>query len=481
LLKTFAQKEVKYWNKIITIFVIHKNFITFSVTLVIMYRTFKTHIPGSVRKGYVAYMQKSYLLLITALLIIPCHAGAEDLIRKGDTLDLTQCIEIALKKQPSIVAATNILKVNESKVGQAKANYYPQLNWSSNYSRISPAQTTLLRKNDAYDDYQSNLTLSQNIYDFEKTSTQVKIQRLNLDSSRSDFENVSILIVFGVKQAYFSALQAKRNRDVAEETVQQFKQHLDRAKGFFEVGVKPKFDVTKAEVDLSNAKLNLIKMENALRIARVNLNNAIGVPEAPEFTIVDDFIFRKYEISLEDAVKRAYAGRPDLLSLSTKKEAAERTIDLQKKGYFPTLSGNASYGFSGEDFPLEKGWNIGATLTFPLFSGLLTKYQVEEARANLDVLKANEESLKQTIHLDVQQAHLNLREASDRISTTELTVRQANENLELANGRYAAGVGNPIEVTDALVALSNAKTAYIAALYDYKIAQASMEKAMGTK
>lgn len=461
--------------------VIRKNFITFSVILVIMYRTFKPHIKWSARKGYVANMQKSYLLLLTVILLIPLNAGAEDLIKKGDTLDLARCIEIALKKQPSIVAAANILKVNESKVGQAKANYYPQINWSSNYSRISPAQTTLLKKNDTYDDYQSNLTLSQNIYDFEKTSTQVKIQRLNLDSSRSDFENVSIQIAFGVKQAYFGVLQAKRSRDVANETVQQFKQHLDRAKGFFEVGVKPKFDVTKAEVDLSNAKLNLIKVENGLRIARVNLNNAMGVPEAPEYTIVDDFIFKKYEIPFEDAIKRAYAGRHDLLSVTTKKEAAERTIELQKKGYFPTLSGNASYGFSGEDFPLEKGWNVGATLTFPIFSGLLTKYQVEEARANLDVLKANEESLKQTIHLDVQQAYLNLQEASDRISTAELAVRQANENLDLANGRYASGVGNPIEVTDALVAVSNAKTAYIAALYDYKIAQASMEKAMGTK
>jgi outer membrane protein len=430
-------------------------------------------------------MQKIIFFLISIVLIVPLNAGAEELIKKGDTLDLRQCIEIALKKQPNIVAAMGNVNINQSRIGQAKANYYPQINWSSNYNRIysksAAASPRLSGGSDAYDQYQSNVTLSQNIYDFEKTSTQVKIQNLNLDSSRRDLENVSSQIVFGVKQAYFTVLQAKRNRDVAAETVQQFQQHLDQAKGFFEVGTKPKFDVTKAEVDLSNAKLNLIKVENAHRIARVNLNNAVGIPEAPEYNIVDDFGFQKYQMSFNDALKQAYAGRPDLQSIITKKEASEKTIELQKKGYYPTLSGNAGYGFSGEDFPLDRGWNVGATLTFPLFSGLSTKYQVEEARANLDILRANEESLKQAIHLDVEQAYLNLQQASESISTAELAVRQATENIELANGRYASGVGSPIEVTDALVSLSNVKTAYIAALYDYKVAQASMEKAMGMK
>ena len=81
----------------------------------------------------------------------------------------------------------------------------------------------------------------------------------------------------------------------------------------------------------------------------------------------------------------------------------------------------------------------------------------------------------------MQQDLLNLREAEERISTAELTVRQAQENYEIANGRYAAGVGNPIEVTDAEVALANAKTSYIQALYDYKVSRASLEKAMGVR
>ncbi len=427
-------------------------------------------------------MKKMLLVVIVLFMIAPPAAGAEELIRKGETLDLQRCIAIALKRQPNILAALNTVRVNESRIGQAKANYYPQINWSTGYTKNNPASAGGNRSTlSPYSDYQSYLNLNQNIYDFEKTSTQVRIQNLNRDASKQDLENVSSQIVFSVKQAYFALLSSIKNRDVADETVRQFQQHLDQAKGFFEVGVKPKFDVTKAEVDLSNARLNLLTTANNARIARVNLNNSIGLPEAPDYSIEDNLAFQPYEISFEDVLKKAFANRPDLQSVLLKKESLEKSIDLAKKGYYPALTGNANYGFEGQDFPLDKGWMVGATLSFPIFSGLSTKYQVDEARANLDVQKANEEALRQSIHLDVQQAWLNLQVAKDKISAAELTVRQAGENLDLANGRYAAGVGSPIEVTDALVAQSNAKTAHVAALYDYKIAQASIEKAMGVK
>ncbi|OPY88760.1 MAG: outer membrane channel protein [Syntrophus sp. PtaU1.Bin208] len=162
-------------------------------------------------------------------------------------------------------------------------------------------------------------------------------------------------------------------------------------------------------------------------------------------------------------------------------EAADESIRLARKGYYPYVTGSAGYGYSGEDFPLRDGWNVGALLNVPLFSGFQTRYAVDEAKANLDVLRSNESSFRQTIRLEVEQALSNLREAQERTEATRVAVRQAEENAELATGRYDAGVGNPIEVTDALVSLSNARTAYIAALTDYRIALAGLEKSIGTK
>ncbi|MEW6053934.1 MAG: TolC family protein [Nitrospirota bacterium] len=426
------------------------------------------------------------------VLIVPLQAEAEEIIKKGETLTLERCIEIALQMQPSIIAAQGAVDVNASRVGQARSNYFPQVNWSSSYSRISPASGGLSRlsgtqgasfssSGDAFDEYSTGLNLSQMIYDFGKTPTQVRIRNLTLDSSRSDLRNTSDQIILSVKKAYYGVVQAKYNVMVAEDTVKQTQQHLEQAKGFYEVGTKPKFDVTKAEVDVSNAKLNLIRNENAFKVSVVTLNNVMGVPDAPEYTLNETMTFEKYDITLEEAMKKAYENRPDLKSIVTQRKAAESAVGLAKTGYYPVLTGSAGYSWSGEQFPLEHGWNAGATLSFPLFNGFLTKHQVEEARANLNILKANEELLRQIIFLEVQQAYLTLRAAEEAIPTAKLGVEQAQENLEIANGRYAAGVGNPIEVTDAEVGLANARTYYIQALYADKIAQASLVKAMGLK
>jgi len=419
------------------------------------------------------------------LLLIPFAAYPEEIIKHGEQLGIERCIDIALRMHPSMSASSHTVNVNKSKVGEAKADYYPHIEGSSGYSKISPASDTGSSASadtaNSYDQYTGTIALKQNIYDFGKTAAQVRVRGLNLDASRSDLRNVSGQIVLNVKKAYFGVLKASKDRDVAGEAVKQFEQHLARAKGFYEAGTKPRFDVTKAEVDLSSSKLNLIKATNAVKLAVAALNNAMGLPEAPEYTIEDSLASDAYVITLEDALMLAYKNRPDLESAVLKKQAAERSVVLAEKGHYPALNGSASYNWSGDNFPLSEGWNAGVTLSVPIFSGFLTTHQVKGSKAELKVQSANEELLRQTVILEVRQAWLGLSEAAESIPAAELVVRQAEENLELANGRYTAGVGSPVEVTDAQVSLSSAKTSYIQALYDHKIARASLEKAMGVR
>lgn len=425
-------------------------------------------------------MQKKIILITFLILCFPLIARALDPVASAAKYNLEQCIAIALEKHPSLKASAGAVKASESKVGQAKANYYPQLNLSTNYQRIgptSPAGSNL----DSYDKYSTDVNVGVTLFDFGKTSTQVKIQDLSVNASRADYDDVMILVVLNVKNAYYNLLQTQRNLDVAVDTMHQFQQHLDQANAFFRIGTKPKFDVTKAEVDLGNARLNVLKAENALRSARITLKDTMGIPENADFPIVDNLAFQKSNLQLNDVLNTAYSNRPDLRSVIAKREATEKSIDLAKKGYYPTLSGSAGYGYSGTDFPLGSGWNAGATLNFPLFTGLSTKYQVDEAKANLEILMANEDLIRQAISLDVKQAYLNVQDAAEQISVAEMTVSQAKDNYELASGRYRTGVGNPIEVADATITLNNARAALNSALYNHKTAKAALDKAIGVK
>ncbi len=397
-------------------------------------------------------------------------------------LSVEDCVGIALENQPSVIAGREAVFASQSRVGQAGANYYPQVDLTAGYSRTHATPSSSrpsITANQDFELYSGSIGLRQNIFDFGKTTAGVRVQELNTDAFGGDLRNTLVQTVFNVKQAYYGLLLSKKNAEVARETVAQFEQHLLQARGFFETGAKPRFDVTKAEVDLSNAKVNLIRAENAVDIAMAGLKNAMGVPRAPDFEIVDSLAFDKYEITLEEAVSRAFRSRPDLKSAVARRRAAEESVALSKKDYYPELAGNGAYNWSGREFPLEEGWNAGVTLSLPLFSGFLTKYQVQESKANLKIAEANESGVRQNLVFEVEQAYLNIKEAEKRVPAAELAVRQAVENLELANGRYSAGVGSPLEVTDATVALINARTAYIQALSDYRVAQASLERAMG--
>ncbi len=419
------------------------------------------------------------LLLLISAFLLPALSVAQS-VEKKELLSLRQCVDIALKNHPSVNAAGGAIRQSESRIGQARAGYYPRIELQSSYSRIGPADTSL--RSDPYNHYANTLSLNQTIFDFGKTWTSVDIATLNKQSSDADFQDVTSGVILRVKETYYALLKARMSEKVAVETVNQFQQHYDVAKTFFETGKSSKIDVTSAEVNLSNARIQLISAQNALRVARVTLNQAMGLTTAAEYDIVEEFHLEEIQLPFESAIAQAYLNRPDVVSAALKREALEKTVDLNKKGYFPVVSGNAAYGYSGEELSSDnKSWNVGVALTFPLFTGFSTKYAVDEAKANLDIARAGEETLKQKIYLEVQSAWLIRRAAFEQIKAGRLIVRQAEETLELARGRYATGVGSSIEITDAMIKLNNAKMTYITALSDFSVAQASLEKAVGAK
>jgi len=436
--------------------------------------------------------------LVAAFLLYPLLPSTVlgQAVAPGEVLTLPHAIEIALKNQPTVMAGAYTVKANEALIGQARSIYYPQVTAIPVFSRVSPPSTashgptitTSTGANTAsgggvgpYDLYTGTASVSQMIYDFGRTSSQVKISTLNAQSSRHNLTATENTVVLNVKQAYYNALQAERNLDTAKEAVKQLREHLDQTRTFFEVGTKTKFDVTQAQVNLSNAQLTLIQAENQVKLTRLTLSSAMAVPDAPEYRLEDLLLYTKFELSPEEAIKTAYEHRPDLKSLMKVRQAAEQSVTLAREGYLPQLNANANYYYTGTDFPLEKGWSYGINLSIPIFNGFLTRYQVQQAQANLAVAQQNERNLRLTIFTQVRTDYLTLGTAAQSIMTAADAVRQGKENVELAAGQYQYGVGIALNVIDAIVTLGNSEVAYTQALATYKNAQASIENDIGMR
>ena len=421
------------------------------------------------------------LAMLAVCMLGASAAMAQDAVQPGETFDLKRCIAIALQRHPSIKSASGSLAASRGRVVQARSAYYPQLEWSTEASRIHPAGGTSSTDDANYNRYTSSVDLNQTLFDFGKTPAQVGVRTLEAEAARADLESVTDQIVFKVADAYYGVLWAERNREAYAQTVGQFEQHLQSARKFFEVGVKSKIDVTKAEVDLSQARLELLTADNSLRIAVLKLKNAIGAPEAPDFKLRDSPLASENVLSQGQALQRAYAQRSDLRAAVTRREAAERAVNLARADHYPVINGTVEYGWSGEEFPLDKEWTIGAGLSIPLFNGFQTRGRIDEAWANLASARAEEELLKQTVGFDIAQAYASLSNVRQRLSLSEVSLKQAMENRGLAEGRYAAGVGSALEVTDAVVAEVTARTAAIRARYDYQLALAGLARAMGER
>ncbi len=398
--------------------------------------------------------------------------GSEAVIRGGEKLSVQKCVEIALEHQPAILSAIHAKTAAESRVGEAKSNYYPQVNLFSSYSQLQQVLDHF--QIPSYQEYSVGGALSQTFYDFGRTSSQVNATKYSAEAAGSDVDNARINIILGVKAAYYAFLQSKRNVEVAKETVSLFQGHLDIALSSFKVGTRAKYDVTKAEVDLSNAKIALIHARNAERVAKVGLDTAIGV--RADYEIVDDLDYKKYSISLEDALKKAFENRPDVRALSLRTQGAEKTTEAARSGYLPTLAGSAQYSTQAN---LADAWAVGVTLTVPIFSGFSTQYAVNESLANYNSMVSSQQQLSLNVYNEVSQAYLNMAEAEETIPASELSVRLARENMDIAEGRFKEGVGTSIEVSDAQTTLSNAKLAHIQSLLNYKLTQATLERSIG--
>ena len=422
-------------------------------------------------------MRKFILPIILTLICLPIKASE---IQTGAKLSLEDCINLTLRNNPTLKAASLNTQVQQNKLAQTRSNYLPQVNGNASYSRSN--QEGAAGWGDAQNGYSSSVSASQLIYDFGKTGLSNKIQKNNLYSSQQDEQNTINEVIYKLKQAYYGVLNAEESRNVYAQSVEQYEQQLKRAKAFYSVGTRPKIDVTTAEVNLNNAKLNLIKGENALKTAYYNLTNVMGVyDQNPSFTLVKKDTIPEYNITVDEALKEAQKNRPDLLSLQLKLENAKQNVSLAKTGFAPSLTANGSYGWSGQDFPLYDRWSVGAGISVPIFNGFSTYNQVKESKNNMQIAYANLTAKEQAILLDVKTCYFDFEEAKTRIPLAELSRKQAQENYDLAVGRYKVGVGNYIEVKDAETTLSNAKLSYISAVFDYNLAIANLERAMGKK
>src|SRR5918996_1598871 len=401
-----------------------------------------------------------------------------------NALSLDEAVLMALDNHRNVRAARERIGAQQAVLGQQMAAYYPTISMNNFYQTSTQSGTTTGVSDDAIDTFLSRATFNMTLYNFGKREGTVQAARETLDATGYNYKTTVDSVVFGVKQAYYAYLQARAIVRVREETVASRDLLVKQARGFYEVGTRARIDVVRAESNLYSAQADLIAAQNAVKVAWVTLKNAIGLRELVERPLVEDVTMATLPYTLDEAREIAYNVRPELKSFEAQRRAQDQNIATARRGHLPDIIFDSNYGRrntsqDGPTFPLNPSWQVQLSLNIPIFDGFRTTNRVEEALRNYYVIRGQEEQQRQQVALDVEQSYLRVVELGERIKANEAAANAAKENLALANGRYQVGVGSIIEVTDAQTLYTDAQTTYIRAIYDYKIADAQLIRAIG--
>jgi outer membrane protein len=415
---------------------------------------------------------------------------------------LDDAIAVALRQHPSIKQANAATNAATARIDEAKSTLFPQLTAVASYQRVRranfagtaaitgtttggpPSALAPVTSPSGIDVFTFGVSATQLIWDFGRTTDNYRAADRLASAAGAEEKVTEQTVIVGVRRAYFTARAQSALVIVARDSLVNFERHLTQIIGFVQTGTRPEIDLAQARNDVANARVSLIDAQNAYELAKTILAQAMGDPSTPAFEVADDELPPIDGEDLPPAAlyTRAIKQRPELVSLERQRESRALTLGSVRGGYWPTLAASGGASETGTALSnLGPAWNVGANLTWQFFQGGLTRAQVREAEANLAAAEAALETQRQQIRVDVQQAAQNLRSAKASQTAADDALVNARERLRLAEGRYAAGLGDVIELGDAQLALATAQSQVVQARFRLASARADLVAAIGAR
>ncbi|MFZ2960211.1 MAG: TolC family protein [Candidatus Ozemobacteraceae bacterium] len=420
---------------------------------------------------------------ISVLVLLVAAPGLLGAQTASETWSLEKLLAWGLKNHPQLQQTDGAVQSAKARIGQTQSSLSPKLAASAGYSRrrqeFSSAWNSGLPHDDLSDSTNNSLSLQKVVYDSGRTRDLVQAGQASWKASLQDRNALCIQIAGSIKSAFFQVLQAKAMIKVQSDALEGFKTHLHKTRGFVEVGTRPPFDITKAEVDVANAQVSLIKAESAYRNTLAQLSRTAGLEES---IVVEGAASQSQPIQplLDQAqLHEDIQKRPDIEAAKFRLNSASHQLREVKKGKAPTLSSSASYGWQGTVTPLDRSWAVGLSLNVPILDGKLTNFQKQDAEGSLQAAQGRLASLRVDVRAALETAITGVTDAFKRLEASQVLLRQASESLTLAEGRFDSGLGSPIEITDARTQYSNAQGTLVTTFYDALIALTQLDSALG--
>lgn len=392
----------------------------------------------------------------------------------------------ALAKRGAASRTLKIAALDEQIAGDnvrlSRSGYLPRVDIQGGYTALLEPQSISTPfgaiENQEADFPFASLAITQTIYDFGRTDARFARAEASREATRFGYRSQEQALFLRTVTSYFRILQGQKLLKAADEEVTQMSDHLRVARVLFEEGVVTRNNLLQAEVQLARSRQRRLEVANRLENAWLDLNDQIGAPPESRRELVEE---TRVELSDPDKpATEAVSLRSEIQAQRKLLDAGELEIRETKTGYYPELFAKAGLDYVQNSKVKEQAvYSATIGLKVNLFDGYATSARHRQAVGNRS---RSEERLRQMeadfaleYRIAVNDAHV----AKERISVTEASIRQGEENLRINRDRYQEQVGSATEVIDAQTLLTQIKTDNYQAIFDYQVALARVKRARG--
>jgi len=289
--------------------------------------------------------------------------------------------------------------------------------------------------------------------------------------------------------AFYGCLLTKELIKVQEEALAQTELNRDVVLKKYEVGMASGYDKMRAEVEVANQKPNVISARNNSQMALTRIRALLGLEKDTNIEVLGEFAYQEDEfgkLSLAELQNIAFQNRPELMAMNEQKYIARQGVHIARSGFLPKLFFQTDYSymamrndmnFNQKDF--SKGFTSAVSLQIPLFHGLKSVQNYQQAKLDYRIMQDNEKQLNDLVTAEVEVAFNNFNEAKQKFQSAKETVALAEEALRMANLMYNEGANTQLDVLVSRLALTQAQVNYYSSIYDYQVACSQLRKATG--
>ncbi|MCX6132754.1 MAG: TolC family protein [Ignavibacteriales bacterium] len=439
-------------------------------------------------------MKRFLHLLLTLSLFAGAQTGSA---QQKLQLSLDDAVRLSFDKSKSLHASLMKVQYADAKAGEVGTILLPSVKFNGGYTKLSdipaaqfslpslPAPITLSPS--ISNNFNARVTVQQPLFTGYKFQRSVDIADFAAQATQKEFDSDKSSLTFNVKSAYWNLAKSFELQKVVDENVDQVKAHLKDVQNWLSQGLITNNEVLKVQVQLSDVRLRQIDAHNNVQLARIMLNNVIGLPLDSDVQLTTDLMHehRVFD-ALPALINQAHERRPEIKSMQYRVQASDAAVSLAQSGWWPQLYLVGNYVTARPNqriFPTQDvfkdTWDVGVSVSLDLWNWGTTVRQTDQAKAQLEQTRDGLGQLRDAVALEVTRDYLNLARARERISVAEQGVRQAEENYRVTSGKFKQGLALNTDLLDSEVALLQAKTNYAQAVADYELAEASLERSIG--